>query len=103
MGSVSPLPPKCLPSLNLGKKVGYLKQLCLAKVAKARLEDARLIKSLEFWHVLHHSDSQNEDDKSSIRNIQTQLQTQLQTLMDRKEDGRRIRSRTKWMNPKNDE
>lgn len=40
-----------------------------------------------------HSDPQNEANKSTIKD----LNTQLQTFMDKKEDRCRIQSRTKWM------
>lgn len=47
----------------------------------------------KFWQVSLHSDPQNEATKSTIKDHQSQLQT----LMDMKQDGHTIQSRTKWM------
>lgn len=65
------------------KVVRYYKQLCIAKVIDARLEEGRHRKFLEFWQVLLHSNSQNETNKSTIKDNQSQLQT----FTDRKQDG----------------
>ena len=57
------------------------------------MEESRLRGYLELWQTLLYYDPQNEAKMFAIKD----LQSQLQTLTYRKEDGRRIRSRTRWM------
>lgn len=73
---------------KLRKVVKFYKQLYIAKANEARIEEARIRKSLELWQVMLHFDPHNEANKSTILD----LRTQLQTFMDKKEDGHRIYS-----------
>ena len=57
------------------------------------MEEARIRKSFEFWQVQLHLDPQSKATKPAIKDRRSQLQL----FMDRKEDGRRIQSTTKWM------
>ena len=87
------LPPGMLFFTKL-RKARYYKELCIAKAAKARLEENRNLESpLNFGKSKLHSDTQNEVNKVVIKDCQAQLQV----LLDRKEDGHRIRFGTKWM------
>lgn len=63
-----------------------MRKVCIAKAAKARLEESKLRRSLEFWQTLLHSNPQNEASKYAIKD----LQSQSQTLTNWKEDGHRI-------------
>lgn len=78
---------------KLRKIVKYYKQFCLAKAAKSRLEESRLRQHLEFWQVILHSDTANGTTKARIKI----LRDKLQSLANQKEEGRKIRSRTRWM------
>lgn len=86
--------PPQMPFFTKIRKVAiYSKQFCIAKAIESRLEEATLRKSLEFWRTLFQSDPQNEASKVAIGD----LWFQLQILMDRKEDGCRIQSKTNQM------
>lgn len=65
----------------------------MTRAATYRLEGARLRESLEFWQVQLHLDPQNEVCKVAIKDGRARLQV----LADRKELGRRVRLRTRWM------
>ena len=57
------------------------------------MEESRLRQHLEFWQVILHSDTTNGTTKARIKI----LRDKLQNLIDEKEEGRRITSRTPWM------
>lgn len=78
---------------KLRRIVKYYKQLRLAKALKNRLEETRLRQYLEVWQTVLHSDSMNGTSKAWTK----RLRDKLQSLAKKKEEGRRIRSRTRWM------
>lgn len=59
----------------------------------SRLEGTMLKQYLEFWQTILHSDSENGTTKAWTK----RLRNTLQSFAERKEVGRRIRSRTRWM------
>ena len=78
---------------KLRKVVKYYKQFCLAKAVVSRLEESRLRQHLEFWQVILHFDTTNATTKARVKI----LRDKLQSLADTKEERRKIRSRTRWM------
>lgn len=82
-----------MPFFTKLRNARYNKELCIAKVTKARLEEKRPKKFLEFQQVQLHLDPQNKVSKAATKDSRAQLQF----LVDTKVDGYRIRSRTKWM------
>lgn len=85
------------PSTNVfikpRKVVKYYKHLCLAKASKKILEETRLRQHLEFWQIVLHFDTMNRTTNAKIKI----LRNNLQSLVDWKDEGRKIRSPTRWI------
>lgn len=73
--------PPHMSFLAIRKAIRFYKQFCIAEAVKAKMEEAKIIKSLEFWQLLLHFDPHNKANKSTIKDHWSQLQT----FMNRKE------------------
>lgn len=81
------------PHMAFFTKLRKVVKFCLAKATESRLEDSRLRQQLEFWQVILHSNTTNETTKAMIKIFREKIQS----LSDEKEEGCRIRSRTRRM------
>lgn len=72
MESVKPPPPKCL-SLQSLRMLRKFITIMYCQAVEARLEEVKVWKSLEFWQVQLHFDLLIETNRSTIKNLWSQL------------------------------
>lgn len=89
---VSPAP-NAIIYYNHERSKDLISIFVLLKLLRLHWKRLHLEKSLEFWQVQLHVDPQYEANKSTNKD----LRSQLHIFMDRKEVGWRIWYRTKWM------